>query len=379
MSAAPAKIALTELNVNNICYGRVTTPKSGQGSYIGVNYNYGGKHGVKPLSLEFPLMFSWGASRDDRPTNDPYPKDKYKLSIQFPRESQPEAQTPEIKLAYEKLVELENKLKADGALNALAWGFADSEGDPIAPTLGHSKAQGALLKWPLDKSNPNSKVKKLVKNDPEKRPTVQFKLQQINKQFQCSVFNEKLQMVYCPQNKAGTIAPEICDLSADEFCDLIPKFSNVKVIASLTLWLENPNIVPSLTVQQVLCYKSEQTRIEPSECMFGAPLTEEEQMCAKVASATAVDDSGDHGLSSHMQTAAIVDDSDDDDADVVMPVAVAEPKKGVVVPPAKVPVAAAVDDDEVSDEEAPVAAAKPAPVAAKPAAKKVVVKKAAAK
>jgi hypothetical protein len=290
-----------------------------------------------------------------------------------------------MKATFQKLVDLEERLLEDATNNAKDWGITDRTGKALQVSLGHPLASGALLKWPLDK-----KTKMIIKDDPDRKPTVQMKLQVTDDRMQCSVFNEHKKMVYCPQNKAGTIAPEISDIDKNEFLDLIPKYSNVKCIASMTIWFQGGSVMPSLTVQQVLCYKPQNMRVELSDCLFDGGLTEEEQARADVAAATSAKEAGDDVP--QMAQASIVDDSDDEaEADIVMPapaaakpkapVAAAEPKKGVVVP-AKAPPAAAADDEDgdVSDEEAAPLVAKPAAAAAKPAAgKKVIVKKAAAK
>lgn len=371
-SRAQSKVTVANLDLSKLRYSKVTIPKSGLGKYITVQYDYGKDGGVKPLSLEFPLMFSWGANRDDREHEGQAPKDKYNLAVQFPRDSDIAQQTDEMKATFQKLIDLEERLLEDATNNAKDWGITDRSGKALQVSLGHPLASGAILKWPLDK-----KTKMIVKDDPDRKPTVQMKLSVTDDRMQCSVFNEAKKMIYCPQNKAGTIAPEICDIDKNEFLELIPKFSNVKCIASLTVWFQGGSVMPSLTVQQVLCYKPQNTRVELSECLFDGGLSEEEQARADIASAVAAKDNDDDAP--QMAQASIVDDSDDE-ADIVIPdakpkapvAAAPEPKKGVVVPP-KAPPAAAADDDVSDEEEEAAPLVKPA---AKPAAgKKVVVSK----
>jgi len=378
-SKAQSKVAVSNLDLSKLRYSKVTIPKSGLGKYLTVQYDYGKDVGIKPLLLDFPLMFSWGANKDDREYDGQVKKDKYNLTVQFPRDSDEAQQTEEIRATFQKLCDLEDQLMQDAADNAAQWGLTDKRSGKALPlSLGHSEAPGAILRWPQDK-----KTKMIIKDDPDKKPSIQFKFQIVDDHIQCSVFNEKKQMVYCPQNKSGTISPEICDISKDEFLDLIPKFSNVKCIAGMTIWFQGGSVMPSLTVQQILCYKPQNTRVELSECLFDNGLSEEEQQRANVAAAAATMVDDDNGFRASASTSApmqIIDESDDE-AEVVMPAVAAKKPAGVVVPAKAPPAPAADTDDDVSDEEAALITAKPAAaVVAKPAAgKKVVVKKAAAK
>lgn len=333
-------VKITELDVTRLSFGKIASPKDGAGKYVNVMYD------AKPLTIAWPLMFSWGAVKDDRKI---ITKDAYNLNLQFPKASDEESSTPELKLALEKALELEKAIHTAGVVNAAKWfDLVEDENGVEVPrtrsqiTMGHSESNGAILKYASDKL-----TKKLIKNDKERPPGLKFKLQQdkVTKAFQCSIFNEKLKMIYCPQNAKGTIPDDITNANVLE---LIPKFSKVKCMTSLTIWIQGSQLMPSFTLQQAQCYQPTNMKADLTQCLFDAP-TEDEHKQMQTAAATAVSVAVDDD---NATDALQVEDSDDD-AEVVMPVAVAVKKSApaVVVPAAPVPAPAAAQEDDGVEEE----------------------------
>jgi hypothetical protein len=355
-------VNITNLDVSKLGYGKFTVPKSGKGSYVNVTYR-GADGKEAPIQLMFPLMFSWGASRDDR---EGVLGDKYKLSLGFPKKDDP-MDTEEMRTVLANLAKLESQFKKDAVKNATKWGITgqgdDGEVTERDITMGHPLAGGAILRYTREKSTGPVKGK-LIKNDPNKPPTLQIKLQQNfeTKHFMCSIFGEDKQLLYRPPlsedevKKRVTVSEDV--LNADVL-SLLPRFGKVLCACSLTIWIQGNTLLPTLTLQQAITQIPANMRADYNSCVFGE-LSASDVAQLKEASSTIASISGEP---IEVTAALEVEDSDDDEP--VMPAVKSTRSSipvakavGVTVPVATVPAAADDDEDESSEEE-PVQQKKP--------------------
>jgi hypothetical protein len=284
---------------------------------------------IQPLTLEFPIMFSWGASINKK--NIESEPDKYSLALQFPRIDDQD-NTPQIQQFLQQMRNLEEKVIKDAVLNSEKWWGRKKSEEVIRENFGHPDS-GAVLKYSKDKI-----TKKLQYDKP---PSIKVKLMQDRDQhFQFGLFDEDGKLLYSPTDSTT---------SMDDPFVYLPKFVKVKCLVSVSVWFVGSIIYPVFTLKQAICRKPMKTVTNYTECLF-KPLssTEKNQLIVQER-----DEDATH--SEETTTALHIEDSDEEsDEELIIPVrppiADKSVSKPVVVQPPSVPTPKVEDDDDDDDE-----------------------------
>ena len=304
----------TNIDLSVISYSKPKAHASG-GKVVNV-YN---KTDMKSLSIQTPLMLTWGAQEGkDQQGN---MTGKYTMSLQFPTEDYSNA---DLNAFLENMRAFVAKVKADAMVNSKEWfGKVISSAEVIEEKFN------VMLRHP--------KKKGTEEIDETKPPTMTIKVPCWNGVWKPEIYDEEGEPLYVT-GKVNT------HLSPLEF--LKPKSHVIAVIQCGGLWFVNGKISITWNLHQAVVQK-------PAPSMEGKLLiklktTDKEKMKALPQPDDDVDPDGAVG-------ATIVEDSDDEREPEVVAVAVAAP--------APAPTPAPVEEEVVDT---------PIPAAAEPPKKKIV-------
>lgn len=337
--SSPVQVA--QLNLKNLRYSNVTVNEKAKGAKcIYVNYAKDGKNS-EPLLIQFPLMTTWGAGLAQK--SDENDRDKYKMSLQFPREDE---RTEEMNTFLQKMQDLEEQIITDAVANSEKWWGKKRGREGVSETFGHAET-GAVLKF--------SKNKETQQIDRNKPPTMSLKLSQYNDKFQFGLFtleNGHPKMLYSPTDASTSSVNPL---------EYLPKLCKAQCVVSLSLWILGNTFYPVFTLKQAICQNPTNTTFNYNSLLIGGLSSSDKEELSKPVSVSAETTSHSSGLQ--------IEDSDEDD-DVptmgyIKPKVEADesddeviaPTPKNTVPVAPVPLRKQPEPEPESDEEEPVAVA----------------------
>lgn len=170
-SAAELITNVKNFDINKITYGAVKVNKNGKGKSGGIYY------GGKKLLLQFPLMFTWGASEM---VDDETGKKSYSVSIPI-KNDQAEASYPLFKAMHA----IQEKVLNDASSHSKEW-FGKSMPREVAEALFTP-----IVKYPKVSKTDSSP-------DYSKTPSLKTKIQFWEDKFTIEIYNMEKQQLFGP-------------------------------------------------------------------------------------------------------------------------------------------------------------------------------------
>jgi hypothetical protein len=173
-SAAELITTVKNFDINKITYGAVKVNKNGKGKSGGIYY------GGKKLLLQFPLMFTWGASEM---VDDESGKKSYSVSIPI-KNDQAEASYP----LYKAMHAIQEKVLNDASSHSKEW-FGKTMSRDVAEALFTP-----IVKYPKVSKTDSSP-------DFSKTPSLKTKIQFWEDKFTIEIYNMEKEQLFGPQNQ----------------------------------------------------------------------------------------------------------------------------------------------------------------------------------